>query len=134
MQINDPIADMLTRLRNAAQRGRKDVRLPHSKLKERIAQLLVQEGYLDSVSVEKGSETTAQNDLVLMLKYLGNKPALNGLVRVSRPSVRVYVRHDQIPNIKNGLGICILSTSKGILTGFDAKKEKAGGELLCNIW
>ena len=125
--LTDPIADMLTRIRNAHLALHKEVSVPRSKMKESIAAILKQEGYVDDVAVEDEAITIA-------LKYHKGKPAISGLKRVSKPGRRVYVGSSQIPRVQNGLGICILSTSSGLLDGASAHEKKVGGELLCEIW
>ena len=125
--MTDPIADMLTRIRNAHLALHKEVRVPRSKMKESIAAILKQEGYVEDVAVE-------DRDIAIQLKYHKGKPAINGLKRLSKPGRRVYVGSGQIPRVQNGLGICILSTSRGVLDGQTAHAEKTGGELLCEIW
>lgn len=134
MQANDPIADMLTRIRNAVLRGKKEVRVPHSKMKAKVAEILSNEGYLDGYNTEDSETSKAQKDLVLSIKYQGKQAAIRGLKRVSRPGVRIYMGYRDIPVIKNGMGVNIISTSRGLMTGKDAIEQKAGGELLCNIW
>ena len=125
--LTDPIADMLTRIRNAHLALHKEVSVPRSKMKESIAAILKQEGYVDDVTVDDKAITIA-------LKYHKGKPAISGLKRVSKPGRRVYVGSSQIPRVQNGLGICILSTSSGLLDGQSAHEKKVGGELLCEIW
>ena len=125
--MTDPIADMLTRIRNAHMALHKEVRVPRSKMKEAVAAILQQEGYVNSVSAE-GSE------ILIGLKYHKGRPAIAGLKRVSSPGRRVYTGYQEIPRVQNGLGICILSTSQGILGGDAARESKVGGELLCEIW
>ncbi|MDR1855841.1 MAG: 30S ribosomal protein S8 [Desulfovibrio sp.] len=125
--LTDPIADMLTRIRNAHLALHKEVNVPRSKMKEAIAGILKSEGYVDEVKSE-GSAIT------ITLKYLKGKPAITGLRRMSSPGRRVYVNAGSIPRVQNGLGICILSTSRGVLDGVSAHERKVGGELLCEIW
>ena len=125
--LTDPIADMLTRIRNAHLALHKEVSVPSSKMKESIAAILKQEGYVDDVKVDDKAITLA-------LKYHKGKAAISGLKRVSKPGRRVYVGSSQIPRVQNGLGICILSTSSGLLEGQAAHEKKVGGELLCEIW
>ena len=125
--LTDPIADMLTRIRNAHLALHKEVSVPSSKMKESIAAILKQEGYVDDVSVDDKAITIA-------LKYHKGKPAISGLKRVSKPGRRSYVGFTNIPRVQNGLGICILSTSSGLLDGMSAHEKKVGGELLCEIW
>ena len=125
--LTDPIADMLTRIRNAHLALHKDVSVPRSKMKEAMATILKQEGYVEDVSV-------SERDITIELKYVKGRPAIAGLKRVSKPGRRVYVNSRQIPRVQNGLGICILSTSRGVLDGVTAHTEKTGGELLCEVW
>mgnify|MGYP001027086472 CR=1 FL=1 len=125
--MTDPIADMLTRIRNAHLALHKEVSVPRSKMKEAIAAILKQEGYVEDVAVEDRSIT-------IQLKYHQGKPAILGLKRMSKPGRRVYVNFRGIPRVQNGLGICILSTSHGVLDGLSAQEAKVGGELLCEIW
>lgn len=125
--LTDPIADMLTRIRNAHLALHKEVSVPRSKMKESLAAILKQEGYVDDVKVDD----TAIN---IALKYHEGKPAISGLKRVSKPGRRVYVGSSQIPRVQNGLGICIVSTSRGVLDGVTAHDQKVGGELVCEIW
>ncbi len=125
--LTDPIADMLTRIRNAHLALHKEVSVPRSKMKESIAAILKQEGYVDNVSVD-------DKNITIALKYHTGKAAILGLKRVSKPGRRVYVGAHGIPRVQNGLGICILSTSRGVLDGLSAHDKKVGGELLCEIW
>jgi len=125
--LTDPIADMLTRIRNAHLALHKEVNVPRSKMKESLAAILKQEGYVEDVAV-------ADNNIAITLKYLKGKPVISGLKRVSTPGRRIYVKSRQIPKVQNGLGICILSTSKGVMDGVTAHEQKLGGELLCEIW
>ena len=129
--MSDPVADMLTRLRNANQALLPDVEVSHSKLKESIAQILKREGYLAEVAVEGA---TAARKLKLKLKYNGRKGVIAGLKRVSKPGLRRYVGATEIPRVLNGMGISIVSTPKGVMTGNDAKKQNVGGELVAFIW
>ena len=125
--LTDPIADMLTRIRNAHSALHKDVCIPKSKMKESLAAILKQEGYVDEVAVD-------DKNIVITLKYLKGRPVISGLKRISTPGRRVYVNSRQIPRVQNGLGICILSTSSGVMDGMTAHEKKVGGELLCEIW
>lgn len=125
--LTDPIADMLTRIRNAHLALHKEVSVPRSKMKESLAAILKQEGYVEDVKVDDASINIA-------LKYHQGKPAIAGLKRVSKPGRRVYVGSSQIPRVQNGLGICIVSTSRGVLDGVTAHDQKVGGELVCEIW
>jgi small subunit ribosomal protein S8 len=128
--MNDPVADMLTRLRNANQALLTDVEVSHSKMKESIAHILKREGYLAEVSVD--GQTPKK--LKLKLKYNGRKGVIAGLKRVSKPGLRRYVGATEIPRVLNGMGISIVSTPKGVMTGNDAKKQNVGGELVAFIW
>ncbi|MBO4300109.1 MAG: 30S ribosomal protein S8 [Desulfovibrio sp.] len=125
--LTDPIADMLTRIRNAHLALHKEVNVPSSKMKVSLATILKQEGYVEDVVVNEGMIT-------ITLKYLEGRPVISGLKRVSTPGRRVYVGASDIPRVQNGLGICILSTSSGVLDGMTAHEKKVGGELLCEIW
>lgn len=130
----DPISDMLARIRNAALARHESTRVPASKIKLAVAQLLKQEGYLADVRSEKWGQSQHES-LTLVLKYgRDKKAAFQGIRRVSRPGRRVYVRHDQIPRVLSGLGVSILSTSQGLMTDKDARRKKVGGELLCEVW
>ncbi|GFH62637.1 MAG: 30S ribosomal protein S8 [Candidatus Desulfovibrio kirbyi] len=125
--LTDPIADMLTRIRNAHMALHKEVRIPCSKIKGALAAILKQEGYVEEV-------TAADGTITLKLRYQKGKPVISGLKRVSTPGRRIYVNARRIPKVQNGLGICILSTSSGVLDGMTAHEKKVGGELLCAIW
>ena len=130
--MTDPIADMLTRIRNANQNRAKTVTMPSSKMKETIASILKEEGYIVDYSIEKND---VQNNLTLTLKYGKNKErVITGLKRISKPGLRVYAKAEEIPKVLNGLGIAIISTSKGIMTDKEARKENIGGEVLAYIW
>lgn len=130
--MNDPIADMLTRIRNANQMRYKEVTMPTSKLKYEIAKILKSEGFIQSYKIEKGD---VQDNLVLTLKYgLKKERVITGLKRISKPGLRVYAKSDEIPTVLNGLGIAIVSTSKGLMTNKLAHKESLGGEVLAYIW
>ena len=131
--VTDPIADMLTRIRNAIMAGRAEATVPTSKIKVRIAEILAGNGYIIGFKVEQ--QEGNKGLLRLKLKYVGNKqPAITGIRRVSTPGRRVYVSAGRIPRILRGMGINIVSTNKGILTDAEARKEKCGGELLCSVW
>jgi len=128
--MTDPIADMLTRIRNASKATKKEVELPYSKLKKSLAEVLVAEGYLAGVSEIEVDKKT----LNLELKYFGKKPAITHLKRVSSPGHRKYLKSKDISKILNGFGTNILSTPKGLLTGRQAKEQRVGGEVICEIW
>jgi len=131
MVMTDPIADMLTRIRNANQMRHESVDMPASKLKNEFLQLLKKEGYIADVKVIKGE---VQDTLRVTLKYLQNETVVKGLKRISKPGLRVYAKNTEIPKVLNGLGIAVISTSKGLLTDRDARKQKVGGEILAYVW
>ena len=132
MVVTDPIADMLTRIRNANQMRYKEVEVPASKMKLEIARILKEEGFIVDFKVKKND---VQNIIVLTLKYGEKKErVITGLKRISKPGLRVYAKAENIPTVLNGLGIAIVSTSKGVMTGADAKKQSLGGEVLAYIW
>lgn len=134
MSVSDPIADMLTRIRNAASARHETVQMPASKLKVAIATVLKNEGFIKDFQVVT-DEGKPQPNLKVELSYSGRKePVLNGLQRVSKPGLRVYVQRNEIPRVYGGLGIAILSTPKGIMTGQEARRQSVGGELLCYVW
>jgi small subunit ribosomal protein S8 len=128
--MTDPISDMLTRIRNANQALLPVVELPHSKIKEGIAQILKKEGYVSEVGIEGKVKKTIK----MKLKYEGRKGVIEGLRRVSTPGLRRYTGSTEIPRVRGGLGVSIISTSEGVMTGNDARKKNIGGELLCYIW
>jgi small subunit ribosomal protein S8 len=130
MTPTDPIADMLTRIRNAQRAEIPAIELPHSKLKENIAGILKREGYINEVGVEGAT----MKKLKVRLKYDGRKGVIEGIRRISRPGLRRYVAADEIPRVHNGMGTAIVSTSEGIMTGVQARKKNLGGELLCYVW
>ena len=130
--MTDPIADMLTRIRNANQNRAKTVSMPSSKMKETIASILKEEGYITDYSIE---ENNVQNNLTLTLKYGKNKErVITGLKRISKPGLRVYANVDDLPRVLNGLGIAIISTPKGVMTDKFARKNNVGGEVIAYIW
>lgn len=134
MQITDTIADLLTRIRNASTAKHETVDVPASNMKKAIVQILVDEGYIKSYTVieDKGN---AQGTIRIVLKYgAGKTPAISGLKRVSKPGLRVYTNVEDMPKVLKGLGIAILSTSKGVMTDKKARAEKVGGEVLAYIW
>jgi small subunit ribosomal protein S8 len=130
MTPTDPIADMLTRIRNAQRAEIPAIELPHSKLKENIAGILKREGYINEVGVEGAT----MKKLKVRLKYDGRKGVIEGIRRISRPGLRRYVAADEIPRVHNGMGTAIVSTSEGVMTGTQARKKNLGGELLCYVW
>ena len=132
MQITDPIADMLTRIRNAGSAKHATVDIPSSKMKKAIAEILLEEGYIKAYEVV---ENGTQGMIKITLKYTANKEkAITGLRRVSKPGLRVYAGADELPRVLKGLGIAIISTSKGIMTDKKARAEHIGGEVLAFIW
>ena len=132
MQITDSVADMLTRIRNANSAKHDTVKVPASNMKKAIAQILVDEGYIKSFTVEEDGK---QGMIEIVLKYGENKsPVITGLKRVSKPGLRIYTDCENMPQVMKGLGIAILSTSKGIMTDKDARKAHVGGEVLAFIW
>ncbi|MGD0677904.1 MAG: 30S ribosomal protein S8 [Polyangiaceae bacterium] len=130
--MTDPIADMLTRIRNATMARHDRAEMPHSKLKEHVAGVMKSEGYLDDVRISEGEDPRT---LTLVLRYgRDRESAIDGLRRVSTPGRRVYVRHDRIERVCSGMGISILSTSRGVMTDREARRQRVGGELLCEVW
>lgn len=130
MSMSDPIADMLTRIRNAQQAQKSSVVMPSSKLKVAIAKVLKSEGYIDDVAV---SENSGKAELALSLKYYAGRPVIERIERVSRPGLRVYKGSDDLPRVMNGLGVAIVSTPKGVMTDRAARAARAGGEVLCIV-
>jgi small subunit ribosomal protein S8 len=131
--MTDPIADLLTRIRNAALARHDRTEMPASRLKAAVARILKEEGFI--ADVRTGDGDGASNKLTIVLKYgRDRQSAIDGVRRVSRPGRRVYVRHDRIPRVVSGLGISILSTSRGLMSDRQARAQKVGGELLCEVW
>jgi small subunit ribosomal protein S8 len=137
MSMTDPIADMLTRIRNSMMSGQVLTAMPYSKIKAEIAKILKEEGYLENFEVADG-ERPSQQVLRLKIKYFGErrerKPVITGIERVSRPGRRVYTKKQDIPWVLSGIGVAILSTPKGIMTGQRARQLGVGGEILCKVW
>ena len=132
MNTTDPIADMLTRIRNASLARHRELTLPSSRMKRKIARILVEVGFIESFST---TQDGIQEMLVLQLKYVeGRTPVVSGLKRISKPGLRVYARKTEIPRVLGGLGLVVLSTSRGIMTGQQARKLNLGGEVLCYVW
>ncbi|MCA9678141.1 MAG: 30S ribosomal protein S8 [Kofleriaceae bacterium] len=132
MSMTDPIADFLTRIRNGIRSRKQAVACPRSNLKVRIAEILRQEGYLDAIAT---AEDSPQGSITVTLRYDGRSGcAITGLRRVSRPGQRKYVPAKDVPRVRNGLGIAILSTSQGLMTDREARKRGVGGEILCEVW
>ena len=130
--MTDPISDFLTRLRNASKARLDECVIPHSTLKASIAGILKREGYITNHS--DGTDAQGHKTLVVKMKYVDNAPAITGITRVSTPGRRLYFRYTEIPRVLNGLGIGILSTSKGLMKDADCRRNKAGGEMICNVW
>lgn len=134
MSMTDPVADMLTRIRNANLVFHEETSMPFSKLKENLARILKEEGYIEDFSVEDAGDRPGRN-LRIRLKYTSDrKRTITGLKRVSKPGLRVYTKADMIPRVLGGLGIAILSTNQGLLTDREARQRKVGGEILCQVW
>ena len=132
MSVNDPIGDMLTRIRNACMARKLVVDIPASKMKLAIAEILKREGFVREYSVVEGQPF---QPLSITLKYMSDRrPAITGLRRVSKPGLRIYTGRDEIPRVRGGLGLSILSTPKGVLAGHEAWHEHVGGEVLCYVW
>ena len=131
MVMTDPIADMLTRIRNANQMKKETVDIPASKLKQQVLEVLKQEGYIIGYMVVKGNPA---DYIRVSLKYLQNERVVKGLKRISKPGLRVYAKSGEIPKVLNGLGIAIISTSNGIMTDREARKQNVGGEILAYVW
>lgn len=129
--MTDPIADMLIRIKNASMARKKAVVVPYSKVKEKVAMIMQQEGYVGSIEKK---EEGIRSYLVIELKYINKRPVITNMRRESKPGLRKYVAKDAIPNVLGGIGISILSTSSGIMSGREAKKKGIGGELICTIW
>ncbi|NJN66416.1 MAG: 30S ribosomal protein S8 [Chloroflexaceae bacterium] len=132
MSLSDPIGDMLTRIRNACMARHRTVKVPASKIKVSIAEILKQEGFIRDYVVEPGEPA---DTIVITLKYTDSRqPVISGLKRVSKPGLRIYTRRSDIPRVRGGLGISILSTPKGVLADHDAWNQQVGGEVLCYVW
>lgn len=131
MQISDVIADMLTRIRNASDAKHESVEIPASNMKKAIADILVNEGYIKGYQI---IDDNKQGIIKVTLKYVGKQKAITGLKRVSKPGLRVYANCEDMPKVMNGLGIAIVSTSKGVMTDKKARKENVGGEVLAFVW
>ena len=130
MSMHDPISDMLTRIRNAQMVGHTEVKMPASRLKAAIAKVLKDEGYIEDFATR---ENGAKSELAIALKYYAGKPVIERLERVSKPGLRVYKGRDDIPRVMNGLGVAILSTSRGVMTDRKARADGVGGEVLCIV-
>ena len=130
--MTDPISDFLTRLRNASKAGLTECTMPHSKLKESLAGILKAEGFIREVTT--GTDERGHKTVVVTMKYVDNAPVITGLKRTSTPGRRIYTGYTEIPRVLNGLGIAIISTSKGLMKDQDARRNKLGGELVCTVW
>jgi len=137
MSVNDPIADMLTRIRNGVAAGHSQVAMPSSKIKAEIAKILKEEGFIESFEVVDGVRVGFEV-LRIKIKYVGERrerrPVISGLERVSKPGRRIYTKKQDIPWVLSGIGVAILSTPKGVMTGQRARKMGVGGEILCKVW
>ncbi len=130
--MTDPISDFLTRLRNASKAGLAECVMPHSKLKESLAGILKVEGFVRAVAT--GTEERGHKTLIVTMKYVDSAPVITGLKRTSTPGRRIYTGYTEIPRVLNGLGLSIISTSKGLMKDQDARRHKLGGELVCTVW
>jgi small subunit ribosomal protein S8 len=131
MSITDPVADMLTRIRNAQSVAKKQVKMPNAKLKVAIAEVLKNEGYITNYDIEENDNN--KSTLTIELKYFNGKPVIEKIKRASRPGLRLYVGKDELPKVLNGLGVAIISTSQGLMTDRAARKAGQGGEVLCYV-
>jgi len=128
--MHDPVSDLLTRIRNAGMARHSKVSVPHSRLKESVARILKAEGYVSEVIVEG----TMPKQIVISLKYTGQTPVIVGLRQISTPGLRRYVRSTEIPRVLGGMGVAVVSTPQGVMTGTNARKANLGGELVCYVW
>jgi small subunit ribosomal protein S8 len=135
MSMTDPVADFLTRLRNAAKAQHHDVAIPSSKLKRELARILKEQGYIEAFEVQPPEPGRPNEQITVTLKYTNERrPVISGMQRVSRPGQRTYVDHAHIPRIQGGMGTAIISTSKGVMTGHEARREGVGGEVVARVW
>lgn len=132
--VSDPIADFLFRIKNAYLADKKILSIPYSKMKERLAKVLAKKGFIEEVKVEPVTSSTKFKKIKITLKYKGKKPALTEVKRISKPGVRIYVKKEKIHRVLSGLGVLILSTSKGLMTGEEARRKGLGGEVICEMW
>ena len=130
--MTDPISDLLTRLRNASKAGLAECAIPHSKMKDSLANILKAEGFVRDVTT--GTDERGHKTVVVTMKYVDSAPVITGLKRSSTPGRRIYSGYSEIPRVLNGLGISIISTSKGLMKDQDARRNKLGGELVCTVW
>jgi small subunit ribosomal protein S8 len=131
MAVTDPISDFLTRIRNASKAKKVKVEIPSSKMKAGLAEILKKNGYIYDYKID---EDNKQNVISVLLKYSDGVPAINGLKRISKPGLRIYKNSDELPRVLNGLGTAVISTSKGLLTEKEARRQNTGGEVVCYIW
>ena len=135
MSMTDPVADFLTRLRNGAKAQHHDVTIPSSKLKRELARILKEQGYIEAYEVHPPPAGLVGEQITITLKYTADrKPVITGMQRVSRPGQRTYVDHGHIPRIQGGMGTAIISTSKGVMTGHEARQQGVGGEVVARVW
>jgi len=135
MSMTDPVADFLTRLRNGAKAQHHDVAIPSSKLKRELARILKEQGYIEAYSIQPPEPGRPNEQITVTLKYTDDrKPVISGIQRVSRPGQRTYVDHAHIPRIQGGMGTAIISTSKGVMTGHEARQQGVGGEVVARVW
>ena len=131
MAVTDPISDFLTRIRNASKARKIKVEIPSSKMKAGLAEIWKKNGYIYDYKIDEDSK---QNVISVLLKYSDGIPAINGLKRISKPGLRIYKKSDELPRVLNGLGTAVISTSKGLLTEKEARRQDTGGEVVCYIW
>ncbi len=131
MAVTDPISDFLTRIRNASKAKKVKVEIPSSKMKVGLTEILKKNGYIYDYKIDEDSK---QNIITVLLKYSDGVPAINGLKRISKPGLRIYKKSDELPRVLNGLGTAVISTSKGLLTEKEARRQDTGGEVVCYIW
>ncbi len=131
MEVTDPISDFLTRIRNASKARKIKVEIPSSKMKAGLAEILKKNGYIYDYKIDEDSK---QNVISVLLKYSDGEPAISGLKRISKPGLRIYKKSDELPRVLNGLGTAVISTSKGLLTEKEARRQDTGGEVVCYIW
>jgi small subunit ribosomal protein S8 len=135
MGMTDPVADFLTRLRNGAKAQHHDVAIPSSKLKRELARILKEQGYIEAYQIDPPTPDRPGEQITITLKYTPErKPVISGIERVSRPGQRTYVDHGHIPRIQGGMGTAIISTSKGVMTGHEARQQGVGGEVVARVW
>ena len=134
--LSDPIADLLSGIKNAYLVDKEGIEVPYSKIKENLTKILVKKGYIKSSKSNPpaGGQSSNKKTLILTLKYKDKKPVLTNIKRISKPGVRIYVKKEKIPRVLSGLGTVILSTPKGLMTGKEARKKGLGGEVICEIW